>query len=72
MSYALFEEHCGNFKDALQLYERGLELVPAEQAADLRTNLYIFMLRMDERIAHATSSDEAPQIDIAALQAFAV
>jgi hypothetical protein len=48
-----------------------LELVPADQSSDLKTNMYVFMLRMDERITQATSSD-AEQADIAALQAFAV
>ncbi len=47
-------------------------MVPTEQATDLKTNMYVFMLRMDERIASATSNDEDNAADISALQSFAM
>ncbi len=71
MSYAMYEEHCGNYKAALQLYERGLEMVA--DRSDLSANLYLFILRMDERIAVATAPGaEGDESHVVALQEFAV
>ena len=72
VSYAMFEEHCGSFKAALQLYERGLEV--AADTGDLQANVYLFILRMDERIARATESDDdtCSETSVVALQEFAL
>jgi hypothetical protein len=71
VSYAMFEEHCGSFTAALQLYERGLEV--ASDPSELQANMYLFILRMDERIARATESDDAcSEASVLALQEFAL
>lgn len=68
-SFALFEEHCGRFRAALETFERGL--ARATDRAEVASNCYLFLLRMDERISAAVDGDgTAPSDDLVAMHDF--
>lgn len=68
VQFALLEEHCHNYVEALNAYQRGLEH-GAQPNGEVESNLYVFMMRMDERLERATRGECGPA-GLKALQDF--